>query len=240
MYLWVMIATLLAAMAAYILPARNDMQKVVDEPVAETVVAKFLAQHIAGENFMTAHSTPYAGICSTDPEGDECKQQKRDRYVDYTPTGNDKLDTPFCQTSGCANRDGPHMPLGFVNISSYKSEIKCFNDNGGTLEKVESCYQESNPNIKRGLLTVGPIPQQWLYKVGDEWRPTSDIQEVLRKKFTALEHVGILRKNDQSVYSIHNFNQDPTADDFEIPDDFQAPAEACENPDVCFAYFKWK
>ena len=228
MYLWVMIATLLAAMAAYILPVRNDMQKVVDEPVAETVVAKFLAQHIAGENFMTAHSTPYVGACSTEPEGDECKQQKRDRYVDYIPTD---WGTILDENEG--EDRTTYLPTGFLSDDSYKSRIMCFETEN--MGPIEECY---DPEIKivRYLLTIGPIPQQWLYKVGDEWRPTSDIQEVLRKKFTKNTPVGILRVNDNKYY-IHNFNDDDD-NDFEIPNEFME-SNPCEAT-CCFAYLTRK
>jgi len=226
MYLWVMIATLLAAMAAYILPVRNDMQKVVDEPVAETVVAKFLAQHIAGENFMTLHSAPYVGACQTNPDGEDCKQEKRDRYVDYRPTDwVITLDENKDRTA--------YLPTGFLSDDSYKSRIKCFVQEN--MEPIDGCY-DPDRKIVHYLLTFGPIPQQWLYKVGDEWRPTSDIQEVLRKKFTKNTHVGILRVDDDKYY-IHNFNDDDD-NDFEIPDGF-LDSNPCEAT-CCFAYLTRK
>ena len=111
MYLWMVLATLLAALAAYVLPLRNDMVGMVDTPVAQAMMIQMVAKHKAGLDYMKYHGYPYAcPAAHTYSEADKsCAEQN---MVTYSAGDADELSDPF-------------LPHGFTDNPNYHNEIRC-------------------------------------------------------------------------------------------------------------------
>ena len=226
MYLWIVLATFLAALAGYILPLRNDMVGVVDTPVAQAMMMQMVVKHKAGVEFMKHNGWPFKCPAGTQASG-ECENHS---LVDY----NDLTDVE----TGSAD----FITFGFVNNTSYVNEIKCVCDNGSNgnpnYVSATNCNTSctSNPKLAplRGLLTTGPIPQRWLMFVGDEIKPSGDLTTAMRKHFSHSQMAGYMVTRDNHYY-IRNFE----GIDYLIPDMFNNK-NCLDNNDACFAYLSWE
>lgn len=225
MYLWMILATFLATLAAYLLPLREDLHKAVDEPVAETVLMKMKIKHYTVKKMMNSLSEGNAVRFQATTNPDEFKDDNG---------GNIEIEN--------------YKPFDGFNLSSdYHSVIKCFcytpgvDEAEGTYDLIESnaCNQnacDEGKQVKRGLLTYGPIPQQWLMKTPNGWSPSADLLAAFRKNFPGGEKVGTIFKNEDGSYSIQTYS---AADNetYNIPSAFNiGDTECSEGNNTCFGY----
>lgn len=221
MYLWVVLATFLAALAAYILPLRGDMASVVDAPIAQAMMMKMVVKHKAGLEYMKRNAWPYS--CASG-NNTFCQSHNTVDYVPGILTDNDVAD---------------YMPFGFVNDANYTNEIRCLYlriTNGVPIySQAIDCNTSSNESeVLRALLTYGPIPEHWLVVNGDIVKPSGDLTTAMRKHFGFNQMAGYVVHINGSKY-IRNFE----GTDFLIPPQFTSMGSNCDNQ-ACFAYVTWR
>lgn len=226
MYLWMILAAFLATLAAYVLPLRHDMDKMLDDPIAETVLMKMKIKHYTVQKMMRA---------LTDDD-DSVHYQATEHADDFKKEG------------GVSINIESYKPYGFNLSTDYHSVIKCFCYTPGAegaegtynLTANNACNQEACDEgqvVKRGLLTYGPIPQHWLMKTSTGWTPSADLLAAFRKNFASGIKVGIIVENDGS-YSIQTYSAVDNAS-YSIPEQFGISATGCDNKNVknvCFGY----
>lgn len=221
MYLWVVLATFLAALAAYVLPLRGDMTAVVDTPVAQAMMMKMVVKHKAGLEYMKHNGWPFS---CTSGNNEFCKNNNT---VDYVPG----------VLSDASIND--YLPFGFVNDADYTNEIRCLfytiTNGVPSYQNAPNC-NASNNNIPalRTLLTYGPIPERWLSTDGDMIKPSGDLLSAMRKHFGSNQMAGFVVEKDGAKY-IRNFE----GTEFLIPSQFTSINTACSSQ-ACFAYMTWR
>ena len=228
MYLWVILATLLAALAGYILPLRSDMVNVVDTPVAQAMMIQMVVKHKAGLKYMERNGWPFA--CPAGVTQQVCEEQGMVSYA-----AGDAVE------AGCAD----YITFGFVNNASYTNEIRCLCNLGS--EEAPNYTVASNCNtgctnngvtypVLRALLTTGPIPERWLLLDGGTPKPSGDLTTAMRKHFGYHQMAGYIVKSGSNYY-IRNFE----GTDFLIPSAF-VNKNCIDNANnlACFGYLTWK
>lgn len=229
MYLWVVLATFLAALAAYVLPLRSDMTNVVDTPVAQSMMIQMVVKHKAGLEYMKRHGWPFA--C---PDGHSYttndKSCEEENMVTYSVGDID-------------NASSGLITFGFVNNTNYHNQIQCLCNNGTEAAPVyaaASCNGECVNNgqksqVLRGLLTYGPVPQHWLtYDSTGNVIPSGDLTTAMRKHFGSSQMAGYIVKSNGNYY-IRNFE----GKNFLIPSQFTGKS-CIDNNDACFGYLSWR
>ncbi len=222
MYLWVVLATFLAALAAYVLPLRNDMDKVVDTPVAHAMMMRMVVKHKAGLKYMEQNGYPYA--CPGGTLTDDCRIKNLVTYGSGV-LSNTSLDA--------------YMPFGFVNDTDYVDEIRCVYNTGDeanpNYQAAVDCNTGSGDNqVLRALLTYGPIPERWLAVNETTVKPSGDLTTAMRKHFGTNQMAGYVVQKSGANY-IRNFE----GKDFLIPSQFTSLNTACASR-ACFAYVSWR
>ena len=223
MYLWVVLATFLAALAAYVLPLRGDMTSVVDTPVAQAMMMKMVVKHKAGLEYMKRNAWPYAcpgGAVSQD----QCKNNSMVSYNSGVIADN-ALD--------------PYMPFGFTNDANYIDEIRCLhvtvNNGVPNYQAASNCNAGTvDTPVLRALLTYGPIPERWLTVDGNVVKPSGDLLTAMHKHFGGNQMAGYVVQRSSSNY-IRNFE----GKEFLIPSQFTSLNTACAGR-ACFAYISWR
>lgn len=226
MYLWMILATFLATLAAYMLPLREDLHKALDEPVAETVLMKMKIKHYTVQKMMRALTN----------DDDSVQFQATDNPDEFKNDIEEDIDI------------ADYKPFEGFNLSDdYHSVIKCFCYTPGA-EGAEGTYTLTSNNncchhacdtiggdVKRGLLTYGPVPKQWLMETPNGWTPSADLLAAFRKNFAGGEKVGTIVLNDDESYSIQTYS---AADNeiYSIPEEFNNFVTDCDNENVCFGY----
>lgn len=238
MYLWVVLATFLAALAAYVLPLRSDMTNVVDTPVAQAMMMKMVVKHKAGREYMLVNTWPHwcdgAVSSATEPAKQQCA------HLSKTGCNNGILADNLLDRASCPTC----LPLGFVNDASYRNVIQCVCNTGtesapvykSTASCNSGCSQADgsiSPTL-RALLTYGPIPKRWLVKDGDWWKPSGDLSTAMRKHFGSSQIAGYLVQKSGAYY-VRNYE----GSDFLIPTQFEHYLDAQCNTSPCFAYLSW-
>ncbi len=193
MYLWVVLTTFLAMIAAYFLPIRADSQNLVIVPVAQAKMMQMAVKHKAGERYLKERSYPYF---STEAE----------RKVNYTSGRIDNL-ADFDDT----------LTHGFVNNMDYVTVIYCMPEDMGSIKSGADACQKSEINkTKRILITFGAIPERWqtVLVAGSDYdiKPSPDMIGALREQFGATEMVGYVVSEGSKLYVVNYENEK-----FEIP-----------------------
>ena len=180
MYLWVVLTTFLAMMAAYYLPIRQDTQKILTVPVAQANLMQMIVKQKAGMQFMKENAYPYY---STEGE----------RKVNYS---SGEIDVT------------PYLPFGFVNNQNYVTAIYCMDEDMTQIfVGEEGCQKVEGMNKARILITYGAIPEKWLVITptdeGYSMRPSIDIIETLREHFGTEEMVGYVMVEGEKLYVVN-------------------------------------
>ncbi len=218
MYIWVVLTTFLAMLAAYALPIRQDADKIIDVPIAEAQIVKLVVRQKAVLEYMRMNAWPFWG-------------DQYDGKVNYETGAVD------------AEKYENYMTISYKDVGDYISQIYCLQDEKTVVRYgVDSCKRLPEEHIWRVVLTYGPIPEKWqsflkkndgTYKV----RPSADFVRALRAHFVNTEEVGYVEKD--SPYIV-NYEQRK----FVIPDPIwndTTGIQACLNTyGTCLAYMIWR
>ena len=177
MYVWVVLTTFLAMIAAYVLPIRPDMHEKTVVPVAQARVMQLVVKQRAASQYMIERAWPYY-----DPNGD--KSNAYERKVDYV-TG-----------EITSEMMADYLPIGFIDNTDYVTALYCMNDDMTELKTGEgSCDKVHDTKISRMLITYGPIPEKWqnvtlLDGGGYDIKPSSDMMDAFRTMFSKKDMIG--------------------------------------------------
>jgi len=190
MYVWVVLTTFLAMIAAYVLPIRPDAEKLVVVPVAQAKMMQMVVKQKAAMQYMKEGSWPYYGTESG-------------REVSFNSGVPDLTD---------------YLPKGFADNDEFITALYCLNDEMTALKTGDqACRRSSSDKVKRVLITYGAIPEKWrrYEENGSEYRirPSSDMMQALRGHFGMLEMVGYVIVEDGKYYIVNYVGTK-----FEIPD----------------------
>lgn len=234
MYLWVVLATFLAALAAYVLPLRSDMTNIYDTPAAQAMLMQMVVKHKAAAEYMLRRTWPY--YCEAGQKIDEdCLTSYKVDYIPSILSDNDVAE---------------YLPFGFVNNANYTNVIRCVYNTGTEEnpifnEKSDCNDDDENNKVLRGLLTYGQIPERWIeFDENDQAFPSKDLEIAMRKHFGRYQMAGHLVKegdecrNEAGKYCyVQNFE----GRRFLIPASFynQTFQNTCSSG-ACFVYLSWQ
>ena len=192
MYVWVVLATFLAMIAAYVLPIRPDTEKSVVVPVAQAKLVQLAAKQKAGEQHILENSWPiYSGATELN------------RNVGFI---NGEVDvTPYL------NR------VGVVNNTKFVTAIYCLTDDKSALRTGDQhCRKDFEDTFERVLITYGPIPEKWRRYVenGTDFAssPSNDMMNAFRYHYTEYDIAGYAIREGGKYYIV---NYEGTK--FEVP-----------------------
>lgn len=132
MYIWVVLATFLAAIASYYLAPRNDMRELTVVPLAEAEIAKVVTQHKAASTYIGHHKRSSGSSLPT--------------YIIGELTENELA---------------PYFPYGHGINDNYATLVYCVDENYSQLYQTPNeCFSNST-NIKY-LITCGSLPLRWV------------------------------------------------------------------------------
>ncbi len=177
MYLWVVLTTFLAMLAAYVLPIRSDTEELVNVPIAQTKLTQMVMKQRAGQRLIKYNSYPFYGT-------------KEGREVNFSYGEWDVSD---------------YLPWEFVDNDDYVTAMYCVNEDTPT-EMAEDCIKTSADPKIRWLVTVGPIPERWqnvnLTDDGNSSLMSAEMGAALRNMVTANEMVGYVAAGDSNKFYI--------------------------------------
>lgn len=217
MYIWVVLTTFLAILAAFALPMRQDTPMLIDVPVAEAHVVKLVARQKAVLEYMKRNAWPFWGDQYDGKVNYETKTMAYNEYKDF-------------------------MTISYKDVSEYTTNIYCL-DNAKTNIRIgaDSCTRIPESQVWRVVFTYGPIPEKWqlFLKEGSGYKvkPSADFVRALRAHFVNTEQIGYVEKG--SPYIV-NYEQSK----FEIPApiwDDSSGIQSCLNVyGTCLAYMIWR
>lgn len=191
MYLWVVLTTFLAMIAAYVLPIRQDTHDLVVVPIAQARLMQMIVKQKAAIQYMVERAWPYY-----DPNNDGSNAYTR--KVNYI--------------SGEITSDmiSDYLPVGFIDNPDYTTALYCMNEDMTTIKSGSGgCDKVVDETPNRFLLTYGPIPEKWQnISVGEEYeivnmKPSMDLLDALRSHFSKKEMVGYTSMEDGKVYIVN-------------------------------------
>jgi len=190
MYLWVVLTTFLAMIAAYYLPLRADTADKEDIGVARAQLIQMVAQHKAAAEYMLLNSWPH--WC--DGGMSNCENNVNNRRKANFQTGYFGADV--LAGEGANN----HMPKGFIYNNNFSTKLYCMkynidthtytaSDGAGGCDRSED---DIHTATARFLLTSGPIPERWKSYSPEtgQVRPSPDMMAAMREQFTKKEVAG--------------------------------------------------
>lgn len=228
MYLWVVLTTFLAMIAAYFLPIRQDTHEMLTVPVAQARLIQMVAKHAAGKEFIRRNSWPYCGIphdsslCSAENEIMRDVGFKTGRLDDKT--GFETV-----------------LPYGFVDNQAIGTYIYCMNVNEAKepTTLVNNCRKSEDAPIKRLLVTYAPVPERWRTTAeggGYAAQPSVDMIQAFREQFGVKTMAGFVDRRDGSVVVV---NYEDRA--FDVPHAVAPDLESCLNDyHSCLAIMTWQ
>ena len=181
MYLWVVLTTFLAMLAAYVLPIREDTQKMLTVPVAQAKLSQMVVKQSAGKEYMKRRSWPFYGDASNEYE----------RRVDYH--------------SGEVNVT-EHLPVGFENNEDFVTAIYCMNEALTSINAgADDCRKSEAIKNKRLLITYGAIPERWRTIDADDnsVMPSPDMMGALREQFASRIMAGYVEEDGGRLYIVN-------------------------------------
>lgn len=218
MYLWVVLATFLAMMAAYVLPIREDTREMQSVSVAQAKLVQMIAKHSAGKEYLRRNAWPYW-------DGTNQFEKK----VNYHSGRLDNL-AGFDQ----------YLPRGFVNHQGFITAIYCMNEDETALKTgADDCRKIEGVRTRRLLITYGAIPERWkaISKDGNyDKRPSTDLLQAMRDHFGAKVMAGYVMPQGEKTYIVNYENTF-----FEVPVPVKPVVDAClSDYDSCMAMMSWQ
>ena len=152
MYVWMILATFIAMLAAFNLSPRADLQRQQDMPLAEAAITKFLVQHDAAITYAKSqlalkHADPSSSYGITSGELTICNKNNQGTLCPYLPIGYKYEENLYFSTIYC------------LNAKTYKSD--------GTVDKLEGVEKVDNSKCNDNghnaifVITYGRVPQRW-------------------------------------------------------------------------------
>lgn len=193
MYLWVVLTTFLAMLAAYVLPIREDTQKMLTVPVAQAKLSQMVVKQNAGKEYMKRNSWPYWGNA----------ENEYARRVNYH---SGEIDVEACP--GDSNNPSC-LPVGFVNNEDFVTAVYCMNENLTSINSgADDCRKSEAVKNKRLLITYGAIPERWqTIDVDDAGNytviPSPDMMSALREQFASRIMAGYVESDGGRLYIVN-------------------------------------
>lgn len=147
MYLWLIIATFIAAIYALAVPIRSDMTELYVEPQAENIVTKLYVQHRAARTYLLNHHSDGEGNRATYVAG-EIRPEDLTGYLPYGFNADSGI-TTFTSLTYCLDKKSP----GYSRIPT-----DCSDPSGAGIPGCNSC--NANGSITY-LITFGCVPLKW-------------------------------------------------------------------------------
>lgn len=220
MYVWVVLTTFLAMIAAYFLPIREDTQKIINVPVAQAKMMQMVVKQKAGIQFMKENAYPFFS-------------NETEKKVNYT---SGEIDV------------APYLPHGFVSNEDYVTAIYCMDEALTQIKTGEdACRKVEGEKIMRLLITYGAIPERWqsisVEEGGYHVRPSADLMEALRGHFGAKEMVGYVINESGKLYIVNYENTrfevpQPVADNIGMG--HYGIKDCLNDYKTCMAYMSWR
>ena len=161
MYIWVILATFLAALYAFNLSYRSDLRSVEIEPIAQALISKLIIKQKAAAQYIDANTPPKAYIQNEDGT--------------QSPSDTVTYSAGIISIDNLRESEGKtYLPFGFKDDENVSAEIYCLNRND-----YNSALSCSNANALTYLVAYMPLPQRWLnVKTG---LPNNDIVAAMKK-----------------------------------------------------------
>jgi hypothetical protein len=222
MYIWVVLTTFLALIAAYFLPVRPDTQEILTVPVVQANIMQMLVKQEAAKQYMKERAYPFF---STETE----------RKVDFA--------------TGELSIDG-YLPQGFINNEEYVTVLYCMNEDMTEINTgTDGCYRSDEVKTKRLLMTYGMIPEKWgiisnISSDGSDYdiMPSPDLMQALRNHFGKREMVGYTIEEGGKTYVVNYEGRK-----FEVPQKVMEDSIATwtlknciDNYKSCLVYMSWR
>lgn len=177
MYLWVLIATFMVALLSYNLSVRPDADRAYMETKAQTIVAKFKAQHNAFRLYIDSL---------------KIKQDEERETVDYVSDlgyNNGKLIYHHEEVSDSdlsASDVAKYQPFGYHPQSDVYSKVYCMVERDDEIQTCEEYYHDDTccafPEVTVYVVSWQSLPSRWVNKSDDDvYIPTSDMMSVISK-----------------------------------------------------------
>ena len=147
MYLWLIIATFIAAIYALATPIRSDMNELYVEPQAQNIVTKLYVQHRAARAYVLKHSSDGAGNTATYHNG-EITPENLQGYLPYGFNADSGL-TTFTSMVYCLDKKSN----GYSSLAAG-----CTDAAGNPLPDCNACGSRGSVTY---LLTYGCAPLKW-------------------------------------------------------------------------------
>ena len=136
MYIWVVLATFLAAIASYYLAPRNDMRELTVVPLAEAEIAKVVTQQKAARSYIGYHKRSAVSSRPTYIIGELGEVEENGNLNEYFPHGHRMYD-------------------------NYRTFVYCVSADYSLLYATPKDCFDDNTSVKY-LITCGPLPLRWL------------------------------------------------------------------------------
>ena len=182
MYLWVIIATFVAALAALGTSLRSDMRTISVNPQAQSIATKLYIQHHGLMSF--AHermATGTGGTVGFEPGVWDPTLTKHKSYFSYgfNPNGGT---VQFRSEIFCLNGAGTGLPVG------------CQAAGGGANPSINCC---GVAGARIYLVTYGKLPQKWLDI--NSGRPSGDLLRAMKDNTGFVNGMGyVINSNEYS------------------------------------------
>lgn len=239
MYLWVILTTFLAMIAAYYLPVRADTEEKLTVPVAQAQLIQMVAKQKAAMQYMVEHSYPY--YCA--PGFDCATNSNARRIVNFT---SGSIAAAFADGSMAT-----YMPKGFINNPNYTTRLYCMklNHSNNTYSNSSDCNRNADDETtttERALVTYGPIPERWqtLVTEGETTyvRPSPDLMNAMRQQFTKQEIAGYVYDDGNNLIIV-NFEYTTFVVPSPMRTDGNGLKSCVDNPNnhgTCLVYLSWR
>ncbi len=177
MYLWVVLTTFLAMLAAFVLPIRGDTDELVNVPIAQTKLTQMVMKQRAGQKLIKYNSYPFYST-------------KEEREVGFSSGEWDV---------------SAYLPVGFEDNDEYVTAMYCAEAESPTVP-IDNCKKTAAEPRWRWLVTTGPIPERWqnvnLTKDGNSNLMSAEMSAALRNMVTSSEMAGYVAAGDSDKFYI--------------------------------------
>ena len=236
MYVWMILATFVAILAAFNLSPRNDIRQVQSTPLAEAAITKFLVVHDAAVRYARKkvslqHQNPQGEVGLSAGSITGCTKNG-DNY-----TGN------LCG----------FLPIGFkFNDDSYTTKAYCLNsaeydyseDEEGniiqTVSKVEGtedgydCNDVGHHAVY--IVSYGPIPPRWRNVASNRILP--EYYYAMRSKIAVGSSCGIVAKKTVAVDERNRLNSDYVIEGIDVKNN-SIPLKVIQDNDFASQCLQW-